>query len=155
VLEPYLGRSRFRNSARRVVHGQHLMQAGADYFYVRQLRDMKGAINPTRLTRSALGEYAALCAWALARAHARSGPAAMVYAYLGAGDAFDRALVRFGAQYADQTERDHALLVKAVKTGRVKPETGIEYSAPPISTNWGSNRPESESAAACFAPSRN
>jgi hypothetical protein len=46
----------------------------------------------------------------------------MISGYLGGSDQFDRALERFSRAYADQTERDHAALVKAVRTGRIKAE---------------------------------
>ncbi len=35
-------------------------------------------------------------------------------------DTLDRALADFAESYGDQTERDHAELVKAIKAGRVK-----------------------------------
>jgi hypothetical protein len=69
--------------------------------------------------------YAGVCGWALARAHARSGDRVAVAAYLGAGDRFDRAVADFAQAYADQTERDHASLVKAIADGRVPAETGV------------------------------
>ena len=69
--------------------------------------------------------YAQVCAWALARAHARSGNPAEIAGYLGAGPVFDEAIADFGVAYADQTERDHAALVAAVKAGRIAAETGI------------------------------
>jgi Uncharacterized protein conserved in bacteria (DUF2252) len=43
----------------------------------------------------------------LARAHARSGDAA-ISGYLGSSDRFDRAVVTFAEAYADQTEADYA-----------------------------------------------
>jgi hypothetical protein len=55
----------------------------------------------------------------LARAHARSGDAAGIPGYLGAGTAFDNAIVAFANAYADQTERDYAALAAAVKSGRL------------------------------------
>ena len=58
--------------------------------------------------------------WTLARAHAKSGEAAMISGYLGKTDSFDRAIGKFAVAYADQTERDHAALQSAVKAGRVK-----------------------------------
>lgn len=54
-----------------------------------------------------------------ARAHARSGDRIAIAAYLGGGDAFDRALTEFAESYADQNERDHRSLVDAVQAGRV------------------------------------
>jgi hypothetical protein len=64
-------------------------------------------------------DYASLCGWTLARAHARSGDPAMIAGYLGKSDAFDSALMRFGMSYADQAENDHALFMKAVRSGRI------------------------------------
>jgi uncharacterized protein DUF2252 len=64
-------------------------------FYVRQLRDVKVSVALDKLTSDAFMDYARYCGWALARAHARGGDAAMISGYLGGGDAFDRALGRF------------------------------------------------------------
>ena len=132
VLEPYTERSEYDNQGQRVVMGQRLMQSSSDIFlgwvrgqrgndfYVRQLRDMKMSIPLEGLTALQLTRYANACGWTLARAHAKSGDASAISGYLGKGDGFDRALARFGAAYADQTERDHAALVKGVRSGRVE-----------------------------------
>jgi uncharacterized protein (DUF2252 family) len=120
----------------RVVHGQRLMQAASDIFlgsaswqgrdyYVRQLRDMKATVDVTDLGRDDLVSYLELCGWTLARAHARSGPAATIAGYVGRGDVFDEAITRFALAYADQTERDHTQLVKAVRSGRIEAETDV------------------------------
>jgi hypothetical protein len=93
-------------------------------FYIRQLRDMKGSIDIAALTPSQLAAYAGVCGWTLARAHARSGDAAQIAGYLGTGTAFDQAITTFAQAYADQTERDHAALLKAVKQGRVQAQMG-------------------------------
>jgi uncharacterized protein (DUF2252 family) len=135
VLEPYAGKSPYQNQGQRVVHGQRLMQSASDIFlgwsrddgrgfdfYVRQLRDMKGSVPLEAMTPPDLADYAAYCGWALARAHAKSGDAARISGYLGKGDAFDEAVAAFAAAYADQTERDHAALVAAVRSGRLHAE---------------------------------
>ncbi len=57
---------------------------------------------------------------ALALAHARSGPSALISGYLGKGDAFDRALVSFSVAYADQNEKDHAALGRAIRAGNIE-----------------------------------
>jgi hypothetical protein len=44
----------------------------------------------------------------------------MISAYLGKSDTFDQALGKFALAYADQTKQDHAALVRAVKSGRLK-----------------------------------
>jgi uncharacterized protein (DUF2252 family) len=131
VLEKYVGSSTYQNHGQRIVAGQRLMQAASDMFlgwtrsdrghdfYVRQLRDMKTSVDIEKLSASELIGYGALCGWALARAHARSGDAAMISGYLGKSDEFDRAIADFALAYADQTECDHQALVNAVKSGRI------------------------------------
>ena len=42
--------------------------------------------------------------------------------YCGDGDTLDRALAEFAENYGDQTERDHAELMQAIKRGHVKAE---------------------------------
>ena len=142
VLAPYLPASTRRSSqphtsqGRRVVDGQRTMQAASDIFlgwvggdgvdyYIRQLRDMKGSVATSALTPAGFVEYAKVCGWALARAHARSGESARVAGYAGTGDVLDQAIARFALAYADQTERDHELLVEAVRAGRVEAKTGV------------------------------
>jgi len=132
VLEPYVGKSVYSNHGQRIVTGQRLMQSASDlflgwtegkrgrHFYLRQLRDMKmkplvEVFNPVTLL-----DYAELCGWTLARAHARSGDAAMIAGYLGKKDVFDRAVARFSRSYADQSERDHAAFMNAIRQGRIE-----------------------------------
>lgn len=81
----------------------------------------------TGLGQDALVGYAAACGWVLARAHARSagaGTAARIAGYVGGSEAFEDALGRFASAYAEQTERDHAALVGAVRAGRLPAEHG-------------------------------
>ena len=135
VLEPHLGASAYRQHGRRVVEGQRLMQAAGDIFlgwcagegrdgvrrdfYVRQLWDAKGSADLTRIQADRIGPYAELCGAALARAHARSGDAVAIAAYLGRGDAFERALEAFAVRYADRNEEDFAALEAAADAGRI------------------------------------
>ena len=141
VLEPYLTRSEYANHGQRVVEGQRLMQSASDImlgwfrtpgvdgverdFYIRQLWDGKGSALVDVMEPNALETYAQICGWTLARAHARSGDAAMIASYLGGGDAFDRAMASFAEAYADQNERDYAAFQAAVADGRVQAETGL------------------------------
>jgi len=133
VLEPYAGKSAYPNHGERVVVGQRLMQSVSDmmlgwsegklagrHFYLRQLRDMKLSPMVETFDPETLKGYAKLCGWTLARAHARSGDPAMIAGYLGNSDAFDKAIVKFAAAYADQTETDHAALRKAVRDRRLE-----------------------------------
>jgi hypothetical protein len=64
--------------------------------------------------------YAAWCGRALALSHARSGHSAMLSGYMGKSDAFDKAIAEFSIKYADQNEKDHAALDRAVRQGKVK-----------------------------------
>jgi hypothetical protein len=66
-----------------------------------------------------------LCAWTLARAHARSGDAIRIAGYLGSSDVFDRAVASFAEEYAGQNERDYTALLEAIKSGRIEAETGL------------------------------
>jgi uncharacterized protein (DUF2252 family) len=97
---------------------------GRDY-YVRQFRDMKGAITVEGMDGSALMDYARICGALLAKGHARSTGATVLAAYLGKGDAVDRAFASFARAYADQTEADHQALLQAVKAGRLPVEHGV------------------------------
>jgi uncharacterized protein (DUF2252 family) len=136
---PVPGRRRSPGAqGRRVVDGQRRLQAAPDLFlgwaaaegfdyYVRRLRDHKGGVDVTGLGQDALVGYAAACGWVLARAHARSagaGTAARIAGYVGGSEAFEDALGRFASAYAEQTERDHAALVGAVRAGRLPAEHG-------------------------------
>ena len=64
--------------------------------------------------------YAGWCGKALALSHARSGNSAMLSGYMGKSDVFDKALAAFSKAYADQNERDHAALARAIRKGTVK-----------------------------------
>ncbi len=126
----------YSNHGQRVVMGQRLMQAASDrmlgwtevklrgrHFYARQLRDMKVSAVMETMEPATLRFYAKLCGSTLARAHARSGDAAMISGYLGNSEVFDEAVVKFAAAYADQTESDHRALRKAVRDGRLEAVT--------------------------------
>ena len=132
VLEAYAGKSIYPNHGQRVVNGARLMQSASDlflgwsvgpagnHFYVRQLKDMKIKMLVEVFNRTTMMQYAGLCGWTLARAHARGGEPATISGYLGKSDKFDRAIADFSVAYADQSERDHKVLTKAVKAGRLK-----------------------------------
>jgi uncharacterized protein (DUF2252 family) len=138
VLEDHLPKSRYRQPGERVVQGQRLMQASSDIFlgwskgeqagrwlYWRQLRDMKGAAEVETMIPEGMAFYARICGWTLARAHARSGNAAAIAAYLGTSDRFDKSITGFSARYADQNERDYQAFTDAVRTGRISALEGV------------------------------
>jgi uncharacterized protein (DUF2252 family) len=131
VLEPFAGASVFKNNGQRVVHGYRLMQPASDMFlgwtegpkrqfFVRQLRDIKISIRVETFGRSEMDLYATWCGKALALSHARSGSSAMLSGYMGKSDVFDKAVAAFSMAYADQNEKDHAALERAVREGKLK-----------------------------------
>ena len=144
VLSQFAGASRFENQGQRVVEGQRLMQAASDIFlgwqrmqgeqtldgvtrdfYIRQLRDWKFSLDTQTMVPTGMSEYGEVCGWTLARAHARSGDRIAIAAYLGNSAAFDRAIAEFAVAYADQNERDYAVLDEAAKSGRVLAQRGL------------------------------
>jgi Uncharacterized protein conserved in bacteria (DUF2252) len=141
VLEPFAGKSEFKSEGQRVVEGQRLMQAASDVFlgwlrapgidgktrdfYLRQLWDWKASADIGTMLPKGIAVYTKMCAWTLARAHARSGDAIAIASYLGSGSSFDRAIAEFAELYADQSERDHAALVAAIDDGRIAAERGV------------------------------
>jgi uncharacterized protein (DUF2252 family) len=138
VLEPYVGKSRYRQHGERVVQGQRMMQAASDIylgwtkgldvrrnFYWRQLRDMKGSALVEAMVPLGLTYYAQICGWTLARAHARSGDPVAMAEYLGGTDAFDASITDFSERYADQNDRDYTEFVNAVKSGRLEAVEGV------------------------------
>lgn len=132
VLEPFAGKSRYENRAQRVVNGQKLMQAAPDlflgwaasstgrHFYIRQLRDLKIKPMVEIFDDKHMLGYARLCGWTLARAHARSGKAAIISGYLGNAPKFDEAIADFAIEYAAQNEKDFSALQDAVRTGKLE-----------------------------------
>jgi uncharacterized protein (DUF2252 family) len=131
VLESYAGKSVYPNCGQRVVAGQRLMQAASDmflgwteqwerHFYVRQLRDIKIEPLVEIFDSRALADYGEWCGWALARAHAKSGDAAMISGYLGNSTRFDEAVSNFAMAYADQNERDYQALLEAIRAGKIE-----------------------------------
>jgi uncharacterized protein (DUF2252 family) len=138
VLEPYAGKSRYSNHGQRVIVGQRLMQAASDIFlgwtqglagrnlYIRQLRDMKIKPLVELFNTTTLFDYATLCGWTLARAHARSGDPAMIGGYMGKSNVFDKAIASFSQAYADQAEKDHAAFKDAIRQGKIEVETDTD-----------------------------
>ena len=130
VYEAHTQPSGYDNHGARVINGKRLTQSATDIFvgwssfqghdyYVRQFRDMK-IIPTTELIAPVLTEFATACGEALARAHARTGDPLAINAYIGNGAAFTTAVSQFARLYADQNERDHAQLVKAIAAGEVE-----------------------------------
>ena len=126
------------HQGKRVVDGQRTMQAASDIFlgwthddrgrqfYMRQLKNRRlGSIGDLIKSKS-LQAYATLCGRTLARAHARSGDAAMITGYVGKSEVLDEALATYAMSYAGQTVADHA---KLLRSGLVPNETPAANAA--------------------------
>jgi uncharacterized protein (DUF2252 family) len=132
VLADHLPVSPSDEHGRRVVTGQRLMQASTDVFlgwsqpegghhyYWRQFHDMKGSADVAAMNPVGLANYGGFCGWTLAHAHARSGNATAISAYLGTGRAMDRAVAGFAEAYAEQNERDYEAFTQAIADGRIE-----------------------------------
>jgi len=123
-----------RHQGQRVVEYQQALQTVSDpllgwttvgdqQFYVRQFRDMKGAILVEDINAGALADYAGICGYLLAKSHARTSGASMIAGYIGGSDKLDDMLCRFARAYADQVESDHGALVDAVRRGVLPAES--------------------------------
>ena len=140
VLEAYLGASPYENHGQRVVEGQRLMQAASDIFlgwvsmgvtfdgrprdfYFRQLWDWKASADLETIQPHGLEAYVRACGWTLARAHARSGDAVAIAAYLGKSTAFDEAMQTYASAYAERNAADYAALRDAAAAGTIPVET--------------------------------
>ena len=131
VLASFVGASEFANQGQRVVNGYRLMQPASDMFlgwtrspkrdfFLRQLRDIKISARVESFGAAEMNLYATWCGRALALSHARSGSSVMLSGYMGKSGTFDRAIAAFSVAYADQNEKDHAALDRAVRSGKVK-----------------------------------
>jgi uncharacterized protein (DUF2252 family) len=124
------------HQGQRVVEYQQALQTVSDpllgwttvgqyQYYVRQFRNMKGSVAVDSIDAAALADYAAVLGHLLAKGHARTSGASMIVGYAGSSGRLDIALARFARLYADQTEADHAALVKAADRGIVPIERGL------------------------------
>jgi len=122
--------ARHSHQGQRVVEYQQALQTVSDPllgwttlddlpYYVRQFRDMKGAIPLDAIKAGALTDYARILGHLLAKGHARTSGASMIAGYVGQSGRLDDAMRLFARAYADQIEADHQALVRAVERGRV------------------------------------
>ncbi|CAN5477977.1 DUF2252 domain-containing protein [soil metagenome] len=141
VLERFLEPCAYENQGERVVRGQRLMQGSSDIFlgwqrvkgegrierdfYIRQLHDWKGSLDPEKAAPKGALLYARICGETLARAHARSGDRVEIAAYLGKSDTFDKAIADFAESYADQNDADYRAFTDAIASGRLKAVQGL------------------------------
>jgi uncharacterized protein (DUF2252 family) len=124
----------------RVVVGSWVMQGVSDpflgwtqlhgrSFYVRQLKDMKGSVDPATLDEEFLVAYARRCGYTLGLAHSRAGDPDVILGYIGEGAALADAMWELSEAYADQTERDYGRFIEAIHDGRLK-AAELEPAAP-------------------------
>jgi len=137
VWTPYLPHpDETTHQGHRVALGQHRMQTWVDPFLgwtrfegqdflVRQWSDHKASVSVEVLKGPLLQDYAELCGAILAKAHARTGDAAMLAGYLGDGDKLDQTLAGFAQAYAEQMEQDHRRFLKAIREGALRAVTGL------------------------------
>ncbi len=120
----------YTNHGQRTADGQRAMQVQSDIFLgwtsisgrdylVRQLRDHKASIDDQDLAGNGLVQYGRVCGELLSKGHARSGDSCAISGYLGNSGKFDKAMVRFGVAYADQTTLDYEELVDAIRIGKI------------------------------------
>ncbi|GGN04609.1 hypothetical protein GCM10011609_49910 [Lentzea pudingi] len=132
ALQPFLDVEPPKHEGKRIVHGARLVQAETDillgwttiegrHFIVRQFRNRKGEIDPTRLKRDDLDDYGRFAGALLARAHTRSLDPRLLAGYFqnGGGDDLDEAFAKYAFDYADQTEADHEELTRLVRSGKL------------------------------------
>jgi uncharacterized protein (DUF2252 family) len=132
-------RNGFSHQGERIVVGQRLMQCASDIFlgwasddnghdfYIRQLRDMKTSVALDHLEGPVFYNFAGMCGWALARAHAKNGSAARLCGYIGQSSRLDEAIVQFAQAYADQCEADYQVFMRAVHAKKIP----IQREKPP------------------------
>lgn len=132
VLAPYLDTTSPAHQGERVVQGQRLMQSASDAFlgwtttpeghhlYWRHFRDWKGSVDMACLDADGLTDYARLCAWSLAKAHARSGDRSKISAVVCDPKSFARKVFEQAIEQADQAERDHGLFLEAIAHGQIE-----------------------------------
>lgn len=132
VLAPYVhgDLAWHKHQGQRVVEYQQALQTVSDpllgwtqfesrQYYVRQFRNMKGTVPLDSMDATGLKDYAGIVGHLLAKGHARTSGASMIAGYLGRSDKAATAFATFARLYADQTEADHARLVRAVRQGEL------------------------------------
>jgi hypothetical protein len=83
----------------------------------RHFRDWKGSVVLEELNGAGLELYGKLCAWVLAKAHARSSKATPIANFIGNDDSFDDAMAQFSATYSEQARYDYKQFLAAIEAG--------------------------------------
>ena len=131
VLAPYVKRPVPDHQGQRVVQGQRLMQTASDpflgwtstpaghHYYWRHFRDWKLSVDVSVLDAEGLTDYGRLCAWTLAKAHARSGDREAICATVESSKAFAATVLEQAVGHADQAQLDYQLLLSRIASGEI------------------------------------
>ena len=131
VLAPYIKLPSPEHQGQRVVQGQRLMQTASDpflgwttnpagyQFYCRQFRDWKLSVDVSILDAEGLTDYGRLCAWTLAKAHARSGDRTAICKAMGSPKAFATTVLEQALGHANQAEIDYQSLLIRIASGEI------------------------------------
>jgi uncharacterized protein (DUF2252 family) len=131
VLASYLSLPSPEHQGQRVVEGQRLMQTASDFFlgwassplgehsYIRHFRDWKGSVDLNRLDPKGLVDYAQLCAWTIAKAHARTGERVAIAEHIGKPKKFARLILEQAIYHARLNDIDYSKLLDAMAAGTV------------------------------------
>lgn len=131
VLAPYVNLPGPDHQGQRVVQGQRLMQTASDpflgwttnpagyQFYWRQFRDWKLSVDVSILDAEGLTDYGRLCAWTLAKAHARSGDRGAICTAIGSSKGFAATVLEQAVGHADQAEIDYQSLLTRIASGEI------------------------------------
>jgi uncharacterized protein (DUF2252 family) len=131
VLAPYVNLPGPEHQGQRVVQGQRLMQTASDpflgwtstpagnHYYWRLFRDWKLSVDVSLLDAEGLTDYGRLCAWTLAKAHARSGDRGAICAAIGSSKAFAATVLEQAVGHADQAQLDYQMLLSRISSGEI------------------------------------
>lgn len=119
------------HQGQRVVQGQRLMQTASDFFlgwatnpdgdhaYIRHFRDWKGSVDVSVLNARGLSDYGELCAWTLAKAHARTGDRVAIAQHIGHRKMFAALMLDQSMKHAAFNDDDYTKLVESMARGEI------------------------------------
>ena len=126
VLAPHLTTSSFDHQGQRVVLGQRVMQTASDFFrgwstnsdgdhaYIRHFRDWKGSVDVACLDAKGLSDYGELCAWTIAKAHARTGDRIAIAEHVGKAKTFASWPLEEAMGHASLNDSDYTELKESI-----------------------------------------
>lgn len=126
VLAPHLSTSSVDHQGQRVVLGQRVMQTASDFFlgwstnpdgdqsYIRHFRDWKGSVDVAWLDAKGLSDYGELCAWTIAKAHARTGDRIAIAEHVGKPKTFAVWLLEEAMLHTSLNDIDYTILKESI-----------------------------------------